>query len=79
MAVMPTLQMSALVLYPSSLLSITSGAIQYGVPTNVRRRKPSVPVSCPLTPKSEILTSPAPLSSTFAALMSRWMRASPWR
>ena len=53
MAVMPSDQMSALVLYPPSLDSMTSGAIQYGVPTKVRRLKPSVPLSCPATPKSD--------------------------
>ena len=51
--------MSAVSVYPASDDSMTSGAIQYGVPTNVRRRKPSVPVSCPDTPKSLILTRAA--------------------
>ena len=58
---------------------MTSGAIQNGVPTNVRRRAPSVWFNCPTTPKSATFTSPAGDSSTFAALMSRWIFPSPCR
>ena len=65
--VQPRDQMSALVDAPLS--SMTSGAIQKGVPTKVWR---SVLVSCAATPKSASLTFPDAESRTLAALMSRW-------
>uniref|UniRef100_A0A182NWP6 Uncharacterized protein n=1 Tax=Anopheles dirus TaxID=7168 RepID=A0A182NWP6_9DIPT len=74
MAVIPNDQMSALKSYPWSC-SITSGAIQHGVPTNVWRtfcRERSPPVaSHALTPKSAIWTVPSSPSSMLPALMSR--------
>jgi hypothetical protein len=57
--------MSALWSYPLCL--ITSGDIQYGVPTNVFFFADSVPDSCPDTPKSASLTSPFAESRMFAA------------
>ena len=60
MAVMPKLQMSALWSYPDCLM--TSGLIQYGVPTNVFFFADSVPLSWPETPKSASLTATWPWS-----------------
>jgi hypothetical protein len=54
MAVMPKLQISAFESYPLCLM--TSGDIQYGVPTNVFFLV-IVAVSCPETPKSASLTA----------------------
>ena len=55
---------------------MTSGDIQYGVPTNVFFFADSVPESCPDTPKSASLTSPPAESNTFAAAGARekWFR-----
>ena len=80
-AVMPSDQMSHLELYPSdSCAWITSGAIQKGVPVNVRRLfPPRVWVRVPATPKSARRISPVAVSSTFAHLTSRWIFPSPWR
>lgn len=55
--------------------SITSGAIQHGVPTNVLatfRRLP-YPTSHPATPKSASLTRPSSPRRILPALMSRWI------
>lgn len=49
------------------LCSITSGAIQNGVPTKVSRFPLSVSVNCAETPKSAILTFPLSDSRMFAA------------
>ena len=57
---------------------ITSGAIQNGVPTNVFRLF-MVSVSCPATPKSASLMSPASERRTLAALMSLWSFLWQWR
>lgn len=46
---------------------MTSGDIQYGVPTNVFFFADNVPDSCPETPKSASLTSPLADSKMFAA------------
>lgn len=54
-AVMPRLQISALWSYPDCL--ITSGLIQYGVPTKVFFLADSVPDNWPDTPKSASLTA----------------------
>lgn len=54
-AVIPRLHISALWSYPDCL--ITSGLIQYGVPTNVFFLAESVPLSWPETPKSASLTA----------------------
>lgn len=74
-AVIPNDQISALTSYPADCL-ITSGAIQYyirkatrevtGVPTNVFFLV-MLDVSCPDTPKSASLTSPASVKSKLAA------------
>ena len=64
-AVMPKLHISALWSYPLCLM--TSGDIQYGVPTNVFFFADSVPDNCPDTPKSASLTSPFADSKMFAA------------
>uniref|UniRef100_A0A182IPB1 Uncharacterized protein n=1 Tax=Anopheles atroparvus TaxID=41427 RepID=A0A182IPB1_ANOAO len=69
-AVMPSDQMSATQSYPIS--SITSGAIQNGVPMTVFRFA-IVSVSCPATPKSASFAWPSELSSMLPALMSRWI------
>jgi hypothetical protein len=69
---MPSDQMSALWSYPLCL--ITSGDIQYGVPTNVFFFADSVPDSCPDTPKSASLTSPFAESRMFAAA-AVWVNA----
>ena len=47
---------------------MTSGDIQYGVPTNVFFFAESVPESCPETPKSANFTSPPADSSILAAI-----------
>lgn len=55
--------------------SITSGAIQHGVPTKVLatfRRLP-YPTSHPATPKSASLTRPSSPRRILPALMSRWI------
>uniref|UniRef100_A0A182J0G7 Uncharacterized protein n=1 Tax=Anopheles atroparvus TaxID=41427 RepID=A0A182J0G7_ANOAO len=81
-AVIPNDQMSALKSYPWSC-SITSGAIQHGVPTNVWRtfcRDRSPPVaSHALTPKSAICTVPSSPSRMLPALMSRWIWPLLWK
>lgn len=74
----PKLQISALSSYPDCL--ITSGDIQYGVPTKVFCRQPEtwdrrtflvmVAVSCPETPKSASFTSPLEVRRIFAAGVS---------
>ena len=64
-AVIPRLQMSALWSYPLCLM--TSGDIQYGVPTNVFFLADKVPDSWPETPKSASLTSPFAERRMFAA------------
>lgn len=65
-AVIPRLQISALWSYPDCLM--TSGDIQYGVPTKVFFFAESVPESCPDTPKSASLTSPVADRRMFAAV-----------
>jgi hypothetical protein len=55
--------------------ALASGAIQYGVPTNVALWKPIVPDNAPATPKSDSLTAPSAASSTFAAFRSRCILA----
>ncbi len=65
--VIPRDQMSALKSYPDC--SITSGAIQNGVPTNVFRCDFML-VSCAATPKSANLTLPDSARRTLAALTS---------
>lgn len=47
---------------------MTSGDIQYGVPTNVFFFAESVPESCPETPKSANFTSPPADSNMLAAI-----------
>ena len=64
-AVIPKLQMSALWSYPLCL--ITSGDIQYGVPTKVFFLADNVPDNCPETPKSASFTSPPAESRMLAA------------
>ena len=64
-AVMPKLHISPFWSYPLCLM--TSGAIKYGVPTNVFFFADSVPDNCPDTPKSASLTSPFADSKMFAA------------
>lgn len=54
---------------PSSIASITSGAIQYGVPTKLLAGHLMLAL-----PKSASLTVPFSVSRMFPALMSRWMR-----
>jgi hypothetical protein len=46
---------------------ITSGDIQYGVPTNVFFFADNVPDNCPETPKSASFTSPPAERRIFAA------------
>mmetsp|Transcript_51579 Transcript_51579/g.129401 ORF Transcript_51579/g.129401 Transcript_51579/m.129401 type:complete len:275 (+) Transcript_51579:2730-3554(+) len=80
-SVMPNDHMSAFALYGLCpvLVSITSGAIQWGVPVNVlgcaNRRFPEMYEM----PKSTSLTSPCRVISTLAHLMSRWMMDCEWR
>ncbi len=66
MTVHPRLQMSEAVVAPDS--SITSGAIQYGVPTTLDSWNVVVLVA---TPKSASFTSPCFVVRMFAPLMSR--------
>src|ERR1700737_3326237 len=78
-AVIPNDQISALTSYPADC-RITSGAIQYccqrdsdwhtGVPTKVFFLV-MLDVSCPDTPKSASLTSPASGRSKLAAIISK--------
>jgi|NorSeaMetagenome_1021524.scaffolds.fasta_scaffold134396_2 hypothetical protein len=74
MAVMATPQMSTLKSYlPSSpIWPSVSGAIQCGVPIIVPRLD-MVLYSCAATPRSASLTLASAVSSTLAALMSRWI------
>ena len=57
----------------TSLLLLTSGAIQYGVPI-IEWRFVVVSVSCAVAPKSESLIVPPLETRMFFALTSRWMR-----
>ena len=68
MTVQPRLHISDAVVAPDS--SITSGAIQYGVPTTLDSLNVDVRVA---TPKSANLTSPCFVVRMFAPLMSRWI------
>mmetsp|Transcript_375 Transcript_375/g.1087 ORF Transcript_375/g.1087 Transcript_375/m.1087 type:complete len:314 (+) Transcript_375:1522-2463(+) len=83
MAVMPMLQMSALVSYPE-LCCMTSGAMKSGLPMKVWQRlclEVVSPASVihPMTPKSERKTAPRASRSRFPALMSRWIWPCPWK
>ena len=55
--------------WPSSIASMTSGAIQYGVPTNEFAGE-----HIDAEPKSANLTVPFSVSKIFPAFTSRWMR-----
>jgi hypothetical protein len=70
--VIPNDQMSAEESYPVTC-SITSGAIQHGVPTNVLCGFAPEPQDAAETPKSPIFTAPLLSIKMFPALMSRWM------
>lgn len=61
---------------PASPAPHTSGAIHSGLPTNVRRLNPTVPLSCADTPKSDTLTWPSLDSRMLAAFTSRCIRCS---
>src|SRR6185503_14359968 len=54
---------------------MTSGAIQYGVPTN-EVRLDDVAVNCPATPKSHNCTFPSAVNRMFAAIEKNkdWIR-----
>lgn len=68
MTVHPKLQMSDAVVAPDS--SMTSGAIQYGVPTTLDSLNPVVRLA---TPKSASLTRPSFVVKMLAPLISRWI------
>ena len=78
MAVHPTLQMSEAEVMPT--ISMTSGAIQYGVPTTgslmAVSRVSSIRVA---TPKSASLTIPCLVVRMLAPLMSRCTVRCAWR
>mmetsp|Transcript_3497 Transcript_3497/g.12327 ORF Transcript_3497/g.12327 Transcript_3497/m.12327 type:complete len:297 (+) Transcript_3497:1378-2268(+) len=75
MSRMPRLQMSTCWSYSEPRMS--SGAIQYGVPTIVCLLV--LPLdSCAAYPKSAILTMPSPPTRTLSLLMSLWMRWHSW-
>jgi hypothetical protein len=74
MTVQPTLQMSEDVVAPES--SMTSGAIQYGVPTTLDWSRPDCFVA---TPKSASLTLPSFVVRMLAPLMSLCMTPCSWR
>ena len=77
MTVQPTLQTSERSVAPDIL--ITSGAIQYGVPTTSRTAPEPMVEDCVwiATPKSARRTSPSWSTRMLAALMSRWMHLIP--
>mmetsp|Transcript_11071 Transcript_11071/g.51287 ORF Transcript_11071/g.51287 Transcript_11071/m.51287 type:complete len:361 (+) Transcript_11071:682-1764(+) len=76
--VMPRLQISACQSYPATC-SITSGAIQHGVPTKVAWGLAPEPQDAAETPKSPILTDPLSSMRMLPALTSRWMLPLRWK
>lgn len=75
--VTPRDQISALKSYPSSLYSITSGAIQHGDPTNVCLLCPTL--TCALTPKSLKNMFPSRSINILPAFMSLWIWPYVWK
>ena len=75
--VTPSDQISALKSYPSSLYSITSGAIQHGDPTKVYLLCPTL--TCALTPKSLKNMFPWRSINMLPALISLWIWPYVWK